>query len=361
MKTNATLLSTLLIATAATLAACKKTEVTPPAVVQTSPGVATPGVATPGVATPAAAAPTSAPEVAAPAAPAAAGATFDLTSVPVTTTPPPPFPYLDWPAKLPENSRNDKAFDFDEVYMVAGTELRRVEGRVSRRYYSLTSAGLSQLAAQRNYENALKALGAVAVSKMQPNEPAFIKLYPELSDTYKSKDRFKVIDWGKYTTYLLRTPQTNIWIAVCIDEYNVTIVAAEEKAMEQAVKPLTAAVMQSALESTGHVALYLNFDTDQAVIRDTDKGTLAQVGELMTKNGKLKLLIEGHTDTSGDARRNKVLSEQRAKAVMASLVSGGIDKVRLSAVGLGGNKPVADNADEAGRAKNRRVELVKQG
>jgi len=368
MKTNATLLSTLLIATAATLAACKKTEVTPPAVVQTAPGVATPGVATPGVATPAgdaaapeAAAPTSAPEVAAPATPSAASATFDLTSVPVTTTPPPPFPYLDWPAKLPENSRNDKAFDFDEVYMVAGTELRRVEGRVSRRYYSLTAAGLSQLAAQRNYENALKALGAVAVSKMQPNDPAFIKLYPELSDTYESKDRFKVIDWGKYTTYLLRTPQTNIWIAVCIDEYNATIVAAEEKAMEQAVKPLTAAVMQSALESTGHVALYLNFDTDQAVIRATDKGTLSQVGELMTKNSTLKLLIEGHTDTSGDAKRNKVLSEQRAKAVMASLVSGGIDKVRLSAVGLGGNKPVADNADEAGRAKNRRVELVKQG
>lgn len=352
MKTNATLLSTLLIATVATLAGCKKTEYTAPAEAVVAPVAGAPAV-------PAASAPAPAPTPA-PAPPMGAG-TFDINSVPVTTTAPPPFPYLDWPAKLKESERNNEEFDFDSVSMVAGTDLRSVEGRVSARNFSLTAANLSRLAAERNYDNALKAMGAVAVSKLQPNDPEFIKLHPEVSDTYKSKKQFKVLDWGKYTTYLLRTPQTNIWIAVSIDDFNVVIVAVEEKAMEQAVKPLTAAAMQSELEKAGHVALYLNFDTDKAIIRDTDKGTVDQITELLTKNAALKLTVEGHTDTSGDAGRNKVLSEQRARAVMEALVGKGVDKARLASTGLGGAKPVADNGSEEGRSKNRRVELVKQG
>lgn len=359
MKTNATLLSTLLIATVATLAGCKKTEYTAPAEAVVAPVAGAPAApAASAPATPVAAAPGAG--TPAPAAPASAG-TFDINSVPVTTTAPPPFPYLDWPAKLEEGKRNNEEFDFDSVSMVAGTDLRSVEGRVSARHFSLTSAKLSRLAAERNYDNALKAMGAVAVSKLQPDDPEFIKLHPEVSDTYKSKKQFKVLDWGKYTTYLLRTPQTNIWIAVSIDDFNVVIVAVEEKAMEQAVKPLTAAAMQSELEKAGHVALYLNFDTDKAIIRDTDKGTVDQITELLTKNAALKLTVEGHTDTSGDAGRNKVLSEQRAKAVMEPLVGKGVDKARLASTGLGGAKPVADNGSEEGRSKNRRVELVKQG
>lgn len=358
MKTNATLISALLIATAASLAGCKKTEVNPPATVVTPPVAAVPVPA----ATPAPVATQEAPAAPADAAPAAgAASTFDVNSVPVTTKAIPPFPYLDWPVKLPENSRNAKEFDFDRVMMVAGTELRPVEGRVSVRHYSLMGANLSRIAAERNYENALKAMGAVPVNKMQPNDDEFIKLHPEVKDKYKSREQFRILDWGKYTTWLLRTPQTNIWIAVSIDEYNVSLVAVEEKAMEQAVKPLSAALMQSELDKSGHVALYLNFDTDKAVIRDADKGTLEQVNELLVKNAALKLLVEGHTDTSGDAKRNKVLSEQRARAVVDALVGKGVDKLRLASAGLGGTKPVADNGSEDGRAKNRRVELVKQG
>ena len=348
MKTNATIISTLLIAAVATLAGCKKTEVNPAATVVLPPVAATPAASAPAPAAPVAA-------------PAVATSAFDINSVPVTTAAPPPFPYLDWPAQLAEKSRRSDDSDFDRVYMVAGTDLRPVEGRVSVRTYSLSGAKLSQLAAERNYDNALKAIGAVAVSKMQPNEKAFTELHPEVKNTYESKKIFKILDWGKYTTYLLRTPQSNIWIAVCFSEMNVAVVAVEEKAMEQAVKPLTAALMQTELDKAGHIALYLNFDTDKALIRDADKGTLDQVNELLAKNAALKLMIEGHTDTSGDATRNKALSEQRAKSVLDALVGRGIDKVRLSSAGLGGSKPIADNGSEDGRAKNRRVELVKQG
>jgi outer membrane protein OmpA-like peptidoglycan-associated protein len=71
------------------------------------------------------------------------------------------------------------------------------------------------------------------------------------------------------------------------------------------------------------------------------------------------LSIEGHTDNTGSADRNRQLSSERARSVLDALVGLGIAPSRLSANGFGPDKPLADNADEAGRAKNRRVELVK--
>lgn len=70
--------------------------------------------------------------------------------------------------------------------------------------------------------------------------------------------------------------------------------------------------------------------------------------------------IQGHTDNTGDAAADQVLSEQRAAAVRKTLTDGGIDAKRLTAKGYGLTKPVADNSTEEGRAKNRRVELVKK-
>ncbi len=70
--------------------------------------------------------------------------------------------------------------------------------------------------------------------------------------------------------------------------------------------------------------------------------------------------MEGYTDNVGDPAANRNLSEQRAAAVVGALTGAGIDASRLKAVGFGQDKPVADNNSEEGRAKNRRVELVKQ-
>ena len=70
--------------------------------------------------------------------------------------------------------------------------------------------------------------------------------------------------------------------------------------------------------------------------------------------------MEGHTDNQGSAAANQALSEKRAQAVVAWLTAHGIPATRLSAKGFGQTKPLIDNGTEDGRAKNRRVELVKQ-
>ena len=80
---------------------------------------------------------------------------------------------------------------------------------------------------------------------------------------------------------------------------------------------------------------------------------------MLTENATLKISVEGHTDNFGNATLNKILSENRAKAVMNYLVAKGINITRLTSKGWGQTKPIADNSTEDSKAKNRRVELVK--
>lgn len=96
-----------------------------------------------------------------------------------------------------------------------------------------------------------------------------------------------------------------------------------------------------------------------AILPDSEK-ILGEIATLLQQNADLKLRVEGHTDNQGNAAANQALSEKRAQAVVAWLSGHGVTAGRLSAKGLGQTQPVADNSSEDGRAKNRRVEWVKQ-
>ena len=86
---------------------------------------------------------------------------------------------------------------------------------------------------------------------------------------------------------------------------------------------------------------------------------LKEVLALLQKQPDWYLVVAGHTDTVGSDATNVPLSRQRAESAVAWLAAQGIDKARLTPAGFGAKKPVADNATEEGRAKNRRVDLVK--
>lgn len=106
------------------------------------------------------------------------------------------------------------------------------------------------------------------------------------------------------------------------------------------------------------VDLYgIYFDTAKAELRPESEATLRQVLGVLEADAGLRLVIAGHTDSEGEAGYNQGLSERRARSVVAWLAGQGIDAARLAAEGLGETRPVADNATDAGRALNRRVEV----
>lgn len=103
----------------------------------------------------------------------------------------------------------------------------------------------------------------------------------------------------------------------------------------------------------------INFDVDKATIKPESMGTLNMIVNVLKSNPDIKFEIDGHTDNSGTAAHNLTLSQQRADAVKAQLISMGIDASRLTTKGFGDTKPISTNDTPEGKANNRRVEFVK--
>ena len=131
----------------------------------------------------------------------------------------------------------------------------------------------------------------------------------------------------------------------------------EIEAMKQ---DITANEMLDALNKDGFISLNILFETGKSKIQNESLPIIDQVYQLMKLDLTLKISVEGHTDNVGDAASNKKLSTDRAKSVMDALIVKGIDKTRLSYIGWGQEKPVADNRTDEGKSKNRRVEIIKK-
>jgi outer membrane protein OmpA-like peptidoglycan-associated protein len=102
----------------------------------------------------------------------------------------------------------------------------------------------------------------------------------------------------------------------------------------------------------------IQFENNKSVILPQSFSLLDDIVKVIKDNEHIKkIAIEGHASAEGDAKHNMTLSDERAKAVMKYCVDHGIDAKRLTAKGFGVTKPIADNATEEGREKNRRVEF----
>jgi hypothetical protein len=136
----------------------------------------------------------------------------------------------------------------------------------------------------------------------------------------------------------------------------------ESAGMETKMVTVDASAMAKGIASDGHVALYgILFDTDKTDIKPESAATIAEIAKFLKQDAGVKLYVVGHTDNVGIYDYNIGLSQRRAAAVVAELTAKhGIPVARLKPAGSGPLSPVAPNETEDGRAKNRRVELVKQ-
>ena len=124
----------------------------------------------------------------------------------------------------------------------------------------------------------------------------------------------------------------------------------------------TAAGIAGTLRQNGRIGFgdsQVHFATASAALQGDSQAVLDQTAEALKQNADWKLQVVGHTDSVGSAPANDQLAQQRASSVMAYLVAHGVDANRLRVQAEGQNQPVASNATDAGRAENRRVELIK--
>ena len=101
----------------------------------------------------------------------------------------------------------------------------------------------------------------------------------------------------------------------------------------------------------------MKFETGKATLQTGSLGLLNDLIEIMKLKPEMRIEIAGHTDSDGDDASNLTLSKDRAAAVKNYLVSKGINASRITSVGFGESRPVADNTTPQGRAMNRRTEI----
>ncbi len=252
-------------------------------------------------------------------------------------------PYLTRMPNYHITSYDESQFNSQAIY--DGRAVKTFEGHRIVMDYGLDEGKVRASALQitRNYANAFKKAGALQFQGECKGDPCG--------------------EWGGWTivTGKLTYKGKPAWVMVEPHDdgnwYKVYAVEVEE--MKQEVEALSASDMQTAIETTGRVALHVQFEADKAVLLPDATPTIEQIAKLLEQNPDMVLSIEGHTDNSGDRALAQKLSENRAKAVQAAIVAKGVDKGRLKTKGWGPTKPIADNTTDEGRAKNRRVELVR--
>ncbi|MBN1271123.1 MAG: OmpA family protein [Candidatus Aminicenantes bacterium] len=144
---------------------------------------------------------------------------------------------------------------------------------------------------------------------------------------------------------------------IAYSHYEIKIV--DQKSLKT-VLSFGAEELKNALDTHGHIAVYgIHFHSDSDTLQVGAAKILEEFARLMILCPNLKIEIQGHTDNTGAAAHNLELSNRRARTVQKFILLYGIDPSRMKAKGYGVTKPVDTNDTEEGKAKNRRVELVK--
>jgi len=231
-----------------------------------------------------------------------------------------------------------KANEFDSGQMLVGLNadggesMKTVEGAMEEISY-MCPEGISPLQIARNVEGAMRQSGFTMV--------------------FNAKDAWD----NPAVTGRKRAQWIFVRQAPSDHSYMMTAVLEQKVVQEMTVN---ADALAAEIESSGRVAVYgINFDTGKATLKPDSEAVLAEIHKLLGAHPDWKIRVEGHTDNTGAKATNQALSAQRAGSVAAWLAAKGVDKNRMTTQGFGDSKPVADNSTEDGRAKNRRVELVK--
>jgi outer membrane protein OmpA-like peptidoglycan-associated protein len=241
----------------------------------------------------------------------------------------------------------------------------KLTGNLAKHIYTIQN--VSTLKVYENYKAALLDAGFSFISQCELDQCGSTAQIKELGEQISLEKA--VYNWYRKPYYLLakKVASTgNIYAAIFIgayeDEVGLQQIILEEKQVQTGLVNVNADALKQQIEAEGKALIYgIYFDTGKADIKTESKPTLDAIGELLKRNPDLLLYVVGHTDDTGDGTANVSLSKQRADAVVAALVKDyQIATNRLQAQGVGPYAPASNNTSDAGKQKNRRVELVKR-
>ena len=285
---------------------------------------------------------------------------FDIQSVPMSTATLGEFPYV----KLPEgydDGAYGKTIDFTRAPLWTGDRVEYVEGKVFMSdVRAKEGKEYSTLEVVRNIDATIKSAGGVHVTESEIPQAKYDEI-PQAMRSELEKGLLWMENGSTINTWLIRRADGDIWVQYRHSpQFPATWLIVQAKPLQITASLLPASELKKQIDAAGKVALQVNFATDKTDVLPDSLPQIEQVVALLKEDPALKLAVNGHTDDSGDAAHNQPLSEGRAKAVVALLVGQGIDAARLTAAGFGSAQPVAENTTAEGKAKNRRVELVKR-
>lgn len=192
-------------------------------------------------------------------------------------------------------------------------------------------------------------------------KPSTLQMLRNVEGAIKQVGGKNVYTGEQRVTLTLASDDKELWVEGWADhtgKYILTIV--QKAAMEQQMVA-SADAFANGLRTSGHITVEgILFDSGKAELKPESQRAIGEITKLLKTDATLKVFVVGHTDNVGGADANMKLSADRAQAVVQALQKGGIDASRLRSFGNGPYSPVASNDGESGRAKNRRVELVKQ-
>lgn len=241
----------------------------------------------------------------------------------------------------------------------------KLTGDLAKHIYVMQN--VSTLKVYENYKAALLNAGFAFISQCELEQCGTEKQASNLGGLISLEDN--VYNWYRKPYYLLAKkslPTGNVYAALFIggydDEVGLQQIILEEKQVQTGLVTVNADGLKQQIEAEGKALIYgIYFDTGKAAIKAESKPTLDAIGELLKRNPDLLLYVVGHTDDTGDGAANVSLSKQRADAVVAALIKDySLAANRLQAQGVGPYSPASNNTSDAGKQKNRRVELVKR-
>ena len=269
------------------------------------------------------------------------------------------FPYLQPPAGYDDGNR-PRGRDFDMYPFWTGDGFEEVEGRTHVAHVKAAEQAHSMHEVRRNLEAVIAGVGGTKVFEGRIPEEASERYGSDLKGFYSDGTGFSWDDYDSLVYRVDRPDGREVWVHARLEYGSAGWVIAEREGFVQTAALLPASELKKQLDADGRVAIQVNFAVDRAEILADSQPQIDQVLALLREDPSLRLSIDGHTDATGEADHNQRLSEARAKSVVAALTGQGIDAARLEARGHGHSQPVADNATDEGRARNRRVELVRR-